>query len=243
MTGEPMPMVMSPDDTVTGGTISTDARLEVEAVSVGAHTQLSQMAVLTEQAQARKSRVQKLVDRITSWFVPTVVVLAIIVAIAWVLTGTPMVQAFGIGISVLIIACPCALGLATPTALMVGNGRGANLGILIKGHDALEASGLITTVLLDKTGTLTDGRMSVPVRAPPHRGAAAGGLRRARLRTRHCTSNRAEGRHESLVLRPASEFTTLPGLGPCADVDGARILIGNPQLIHKHGVTITPDAH
>ncbi|MGO2049914.1 MAG: heavy metal translocating P-type ATPase, partial [Microbacterium sp.] len=161
MTGEPVPVPVSPGAVVTGGTISTDGRLEVTTTSVGANTQLAQMAALTEQAQARKARVQNLVDRIVTWFVPAVITLAVIVTVAWTLAGTPFAQAFGIGISVLIIACPCALGLATPTALMVGIGRASTLGILIKGHDALEASGTITTVVLDKTGTLTTGRMTV----------------------------------------------------------------------------------
>src|SRR5699024_12186046 len=123
-------------DAVTGGTISTNARLQVRATAVGVHSQLAQMAALTEEAQARKARVQGLVDRITTWFVPGVITLAILVSIAWILTGTAPGTALGIGISILIIACPCALGLATPTALMVGIGRGAMLGVLIKGHDA-----------------------------------------------------------------------------------------------------------
>ncbi|WP_230379561.1 HAD-IC family P-type ATPase [Microbacterium sp. ZXX196] len=147
MTGEPVPVPVGPGASVTGGTISTDGRLEVTTTSVGANTQLAQMAALTEQAQARKARVQNLVDRIVTWFVPAVITLAIIVTVAWTLTGTPFAQAFGIGISVLIIACPCALGLATPTALMVGIGRAATLGILIKGHDALEASGVARQTL------------------------------------------------------------------------------------------------
>uniref|UniRef100_UPI002606051C heavy metal translocating P-type ATPase n=1 Tax=Microbacterium sp. TaxID=51671 RepID=UPI002606051C len=160
MTGEPVPVPVAPGSTVVGGTISSDGRLEVTATAVGAHTQLAQMAALTDNAQARKARVQTLVDRIVTWFVPAVIVLALLVGTAWALAGTPIQQAFGIGISVLIIACPCALGLATPTALMVGIGRAATLGILIKGHDALEASGQVTTVVLDKTGTLTTGRMT-----------------------------------------------------------------------------------
>src|SRR5699024_5953523 len=147
LTGEPLPTEVGPGARVIGGTISTDGRLEVLAESVGAHTQLAQMAALAEQAQARKARVQALVDRIITYFVPGVIALAVLVALLHLVTGAPASLALGIGISVLIIACPCALGLATPTALMVGIGRGASLGMIIKGHDALEASGAITTVV------------------------------------------------------------------------------------------------
>ncbi|GAB3811317.1 heavy metal translocating P-type ATPase [Tessaracoccus terricola] len=246
MTGEPMPVPRGPGDDVTGGTISTDARIEVQALKVGAHTQLAQMAVLTEQAQARKSRVQKLVDRITAWFVPVVVALAIVVGLVWVLLGTAPVVAFGIGISVLIIACPCALGLATPTALMVGIGRGATLGILIKGHDALEASGGITTVVLDKTGTLTSGRMSVAevsgfTASDDDVVALAAAVERG---SEHAIARAVEAAAEerALVLRPATEFQTLPGLGAAARVDGARVVVGNPKLLGEQDVEITPAA-
>src|SRR5699024_8319532 len=151
----------SVDTRVTPDNLSSIPSLQWRRTPVGAHSYLAQTAALTEESQARKARVQGLVDRITTWFVPGVITLAILVSIAWILTGTAPGTALGIGISILIIACPCALGLATPTALMVGIGRGAMLGVLIKGHDALEASGAITTVVLDKTGTLTTGRMAV----------------------------------------------------------------------------------
>ena len=180
LTGEPVPKDLGPGASIVGGTISTNGRLEIRATSVGAHTQLAQMAALAEQAQSRKARVQTLVDRITTYFVPAVILLSILVTSGWMLAGKPFADAFSIGIAVLIIACPCALGLATPTALMVGIGRGASVGILVKGQDALEASGTITTVILDKTGTLTTGTMNVTriiaakkcsgARAPSRRG-------------------------------------------------------------------------
>ncbi|MDN5980188.1 HAD-IC family P-type ATPase, partial [Bifidobacterium mongoliense] len=231
MTGEPVPVPVGPGTVVTGGTISTDGRLEVTTTSVGANTQLAQMAALTEQAQARKARVQNLVDRIVTWFVPAVITLAIIVTIAWTLTGTPFAQAFGIGISVLIIACPCALGLATPTALMVGIGRAATLGILIKGHDALEASGTITTVVLDKTGTLTTGRMTVET-------ATAFGVAEHELwrlaasveqGSEHAIARAIQDAARSHItdLHPLEEFTALPGLGATARIAGSTLLIGN----------------
>src|SRR5690606_24069400 len=159
MTGEPVPAQVGPGDQVIGGTISTDGRLVIRATGVGAHTRLAQMAALADQAQSRKARLTRLVDRITAYVVPAVLALALLVTLGWLIAGTPPARAIGVGLSVLIIACPCALGLATPTALMVGIGRGATLGILVKGHDALEASGTITTVVLDKTDTLTTGTM------------------------------------------------------------------------------------
>ena len=246
MTGEPLPVAVEPGGLVVGGTISTDARLEVRATQVGAHTQLAQMAVLTEEAQARKSRVQKLVDRVTSWFVPAVITLSILVTLGWWLTGSPFGKAFGIGIAVLIIACPCALGLATPTALMVGIGRGATLGILIKGHDALEASGSIDTVVLDKTGTLTTGRMSVE-RVVAFTGTeesllqvAASAEQGSEHAIARAIEQAAEGRGVDLLT--AGEFKTLPGLGAAAQVAGQRILVGNPKLITEHGIQLLPAA-
>ena len=242
MTGEPVPVEAAIGNSVTGGTISTNGRLEVRATSVGANTQLAQMAALTEQAQARKARVQALVDRMINWFVPCVIALASIVSTAWALTGTPLQQAVGIGISVLIIACPCALGLATPTALMVGIGRGATLGILIKGHDALEASGAITTVVLDKTGTLTTGQMHVTavtaLGIPEHellRLAAA-----VERGSEHPIARAIErAATEAIIDIPdATDFQTHPGLGASAIVNDWAVAIGNAELIESSGAEL-----
>ena len=161
MTGEPVPHEVTEGDSVLGGTINTTGALVVEARKVGAHTQLAQMAATAEQAQARKARVQTMVDKVVSWFVPTVLVIALVTLVVWFAVGGGPRVAFSAALSVLIIACPCALGLATPTALMAGVGRGGQLGILIKGPAALEASGVIDTVVIDKTGTLTTGAMAV----------------------------------------------------------------------------------
>jgi len=246
MTGEPVPVPVGPGAPVTGGTISTDGRLEVTTTSVGANTQLAQMAALTEQAQARKARVQNLVDRIVTWFVPAVITLAIIVTVAWTLTGTPFAQAFGIGISVLIIACPCALGLATPTALMVGIGRAATLGILIKGHDALEASGTITTVILDKTGTLTTGRMTVETATPY--GVEEHELWRLAASveqgSEHAIARAIQeaARAHITDLHSLEAFTALPGLGATARIAGSTLLIGNADLLREHDIDLTPAA-
>ncbi|RCS61207.1 heavy metal translocating P-type ATPase [Microbacterium sp. JB110] len=246
MTGEPVPVAVTPGAPVTGGTISTDGRLEVVATSVGANTQLAQMAALTEQAQARKARVQAVVDRIVTWFVPAVIALAILVGTAWALAGTPTQQAFGTGISVLIIACPCALGLATPTALMVGIGRAATLGILIKGHDALEASGGITTVVLDKTGTLTTGRMSVETVTPlditaPELLRLTASVERG---SEHVIARAIEHEAQQHItdLLPVEDFTALPGLGASARIAGTRILIGSLRLATEHGIPVPDDA-
>ncbi|MGO4958107.1 heavy metal translocating P-type ATPase [Luteococcus sp. Sow4_B9] len=161
MTGESIPAETGVGDAVLGGTTNLTGRLVVTAEAVGARTRLAQMAAIADEAQRRKSRAQKLADRITQYFVPAVIVLAIVVGIAWYLATGSGARALANGVAVLIIACPCALGLATPTALMVGVGRAGQLGILVKGQDALESSGRIDTVVLDKTGTLTTGRMAV----------------------------------------------------------------------------------
>ena len=243
LTGEPLPAEVGPGAQVTGGTISTDGRLEVLAESVGAHTQLAQMAALTEQAQARKARVQALVDRIITYFVPGVIALAVLVTLLHLVTGAPASLALGIGISVLIIACPCALGLATPTALMVGIGRGASLGMIIKGHDALEASGAITTAVLDKTGTLTTGAMTVVTvvghGTPRSRVLAlAAAVERGSEHPIARAIERAASRHD-LTIPEATGFTSRHGLGAQAQVDGADVLVGSPELMAEDGVVIS----
>lgn len=161
VTGESMPRTVRPGGSVVGGTISLDGRLMVQVTAVGADTQLAQMTQLAEQAQERKAGVQRLVDRIVAVFVPVVIVLALLTTVGWLLAGASTSQSVAVGVAVMIIACPCALGLATPMALMVGVGRGAAMGILVRGQDAFEASGQIDTVVLDKTGTVTEGRMDV----------------------------------------------------------------------------------
>lgn len=244
MTGEPAPAEVTVGSTVVGGTVSTDGRLVVRTESVGANTQLAQMAALAEQAQARKAGVQTLVDRVTAYFVPAVIVLAIVVTTVWMLTGTPFSRAIGIGISVLIIACPCALGLATPTALMVGIGRGARLGILIKGHDALEASGTISTVVLDKTGTVTTGRMRVTGLTGVGGTAGLDALRLAasvELGSEHALGAAivAAARKRIADLPSASDFQAHPGRGVAATVDGERVLVGSVALLRENEVSVT----
>jgi P-type E1-E2 ATPase len=159
MTGESLPVDVTPSDLVVGGTISLGGRLVVQATKIGRDTQLAHMMRLVEDAQNEKAAVQRLADRIAGVFVPAVLVCAALTLSGWLLAGGSAEQAFNAALSVLIIACPCALGLATPTALLVASGRGATLGIFFKGYSALEASRQVDTVVLDKT--VTEGRMSV----------------------------------------------------------------------------------
>ena len=153
-------------DRVTGATINTYGRLVVRATRVGSQTQLAQITRLVEQAQAGKAPIQRLADRISAVFVPVVIAISLLTLVIWLIVGTP-VTAFTCAVAVLIIACPCALGLATPTALLVGTGRGASLGILIKGAEILESTRQVDTVILDKTGTVTSGNMELVSIFPP----------------------------------------------------------------------------
>jgi Cu+-exporting ATPase len=242
MTGEAAPVEVEPGTAVAAGTVNGAAALTIVAQRVGQHTRLAQLAAIADEAQRRKAGVTKLVDRISQVFVPAVIVLAVLVTAAWLLSGAPVGAAIGIGIAVLIIACPCALGLATPTALMVGVGRGGQLGILVKGQDALEASGRIDTVVLDKTGTVTTGAFTVAdVRplAPLTRDellALTGALEQS--------SEHAIGRAISAAAaelgRPASVegFEALSGLGAVGVVTGRRVLAGNRRLLLAQGVAV-----
>ena len=161
LTGESVPVDVTVGAGVTGGTLAIDGRLVIRATGVGADTRLAHMARLVEDAQAGKGRVQRLADRISAVFVPIVIGIALLTLVGWMLAGQPLAAGFTAAVAVLIIACPCALGLATPVAILVGTGRGAQLGILITGPEAIEAAGRIDTVVLDKTGTITSGRMSL----------------------------------------------------------------------------------
>ncbi|UNK70603.1 heavy metal translocating P-type ATPase [Microbacterium sp. H1-D42] len=177
ITGESVPVEVGAGDAVTGATVNAGGRLIVRATRVGADTQLAQMAKLVEQAQTGKAEVQRLADKVSSIFVPIVIVIAVATLGAWLGAGFPASAAFTAAVAVLIIACPCALGLATPTALLVGTGRGAQMGILIKGPEILESTRRVDTIVLDKTGTVTEGRMSV-VEVVPETGVDAGELLR-----------------------------------------------------------------
>jgi Cu+-exporting ATPase len=168
LTGEPVPAEAGPGDTVTGGCVSVGGRLVVRATRVGADTSLAQLGRLVTQAQAGKAQVQRLADRVSAVFVPVVLLLALATLAGWLAAGAAPAQAVSAAVAVLIIACPCAMGLATPTAILVGTGRGAQLGLLIKGPEVLESTRRVDTVVLDKTGTVTVGRMTLAgLRAAP----------------------------------------------------------------------------
>jgi Cu+-exporting ATPase len=246
MTGEAAPVEVGEGDDILGGTVVVDGRLVVRATRVGSQTQLAKMVHLVEQAQADKAAVQRLADRISAVFVPTVLVLAALTLAGWLVAGAGTTRAIGAGIAVLIIACPCALGLATPTALMVASGVAAQNGVFIKGQQALEAARAIDIVVLDKTGTVTTGRMSVadvataPGAEPMQVAqvlARAGALETA---SQHgiATAITARAREEVAELPAVTDFTSLAGLGVTGRVDGAEVLIGRERLFDERGVAV-----
>ncbi|MGC4153765.1 MAG: heavy metal translocating P-type ATPase [Propionicimonas sp.] len=242
MTGEPVPQEATEGDRVLAGTTNTTGALIVEAEQVGAHTQLAQLAVMAEQAQARKAAVQTLVDKVVAIFVPAVLVISAVTLVGWLVAGGGVRGALSAAMSVLIIACPCALGLATPTALMVGVGRGGQLGILIKGPDALEASGAIDTVILDKTGTLTTGQMTLESAWTPGDedellALAAAVEHYSEHPIARALVDAAQAR--DLTLPEAVDVTALPGHGVTGRVTpGGEVLLGNPDLMRDRGVPI-----
>ncbi|WP_244930220.1 heavy metal translocating P-type ATPase [Nocardioides sp. W7] len=231
LTGEPVPVEVGPGDAVTGATINAGGRLLVRATRVGADTQLAQMARLVEEAQHGKAQAQRLADRISGFFVPVVIALAVGTLGFWLGSGASAATAFTAAVAVLIIACPCALGLATPTALMVGTGRGAQLGILIRGPEVLESTRRIDTVVLDKTGTVTTGRMTLleVVAAdgedPDDVLRAAGAVEDA---SEHPIGRAvATGARERLGELPsATGFRATAGLGVEGRIDGRVVTVG-----------------
>ncbi|HUH53746.1 MAG TPA: heavy metal translocating P-type ATPase [Microbacteriaceae bacterium] len=242
LTGESVPVEVSPGDQVTGATINESGVLLVRATRVGEQTQLAQMARMVEQAQAGKADVQRLADRISSVFVPTVIVIAVATLGVWLGAGFPAVSAFTAAVAVLIIACPCALGLATPTALLVGTGRGAQMGVLIKGPEVLENTRKVDTILLDKTGTVTTGRMSL-AGVYPLPGTTREELLRiagsAESGSEHpIAASIAKGAEAELLELPAFEsFTNVVGKGVTAVVDGNAVLVGREPLFDDWSIT------
>jgi Cu+-exporting ATPase len=236
LTGESVPVEVGPGEAVVGATVNAGGRIVVRATRVGADTQLAQMAKLVEDAQNGKAQVQRLADRVSGIFVPIVLALAVATLGFWIGTGAGLAAAFTAAVAVLIIACPCALGLATPTALMVGTGRGAQLGILIKGPEILESTRKVDTIVLDKTGTVTTGRMTlidvVPVEGGDVREVLrlAGALESA---SEHPVAQAvAIGAAERVgVLPPVTDFRNVEGLGVSGLVDGHAVLVGRPALL------------
>jgi len=231
LTGEPVPAEVRPGDAVTGGCVNAGGRLVVRATRVGADTQLAQMARLVTEAQAGKAPVQRLADRISAVFVPVVIALAVVTLIAWLAAGQGLGAAFTAAVAVLIIACPCAMGLATPTAILVGTGRGAQLGIVIKGPEVLESTRVIDTIVLDKTGTVTTGRMSL-TEATAAPGIDAGELLRLAGAVEDASEHPigaaiAAGARDRLGGLPAVQgFANARGLGVSGVVDGHAVAAG-----------------
>ncbi|WP_236833242.1 cation-translocating P-type ATPase, partial [Blastococcus sp. KM273128] len=236
LTGEPVPVEVRPGDAVTGGTVNVGGRLVVRATRVGSDTQLAQMARLVEEAQNGKAEVQRLADRISGVFVPVVLAITAATLGFWIGTGAGLPAAFTAAVAVLIIACPCALGLATPTALMVGTGRGAQLGILIKGPEVLESTRRVDTVVLDKTGTVTTGRMALLDVVPAAGEDAERVLRLAgalEAASEHPIAQAvAAGATERTGALPAVDgFANVEGLGVQGVVEGAAVVVGRRRLL------------
>ncbi|MEX0850788.1 MAG: heavy metal translocating P-type ATPase [Gaiellaceae bacterium] len=231
LTGEPVPVDVGPGSTVAGATINTYGRLVVRATKVGEETALAQIARLVAEAQSGKAPVQRLVDRISAVFVPIVLAIALATVAGWLVFAGDATEAFSAAVAVLIIACPCALGLATPTALMVGTGRGAQLGILIKGPEILERTRQITTVVLDKTGTVTEGRMELAAVTPLDGVTRANVLRLAgavEAASEHPIAQAVAGaaRAELGELPPVTDFRNVPGVGVSGRVNGHDVEVG-----------------
>ncbi|MCW2952465.1 MAG: copA [Conexibacter sp.] len=245
LTGESVPVEVQPGSELAGATVNAGGRLVIRATKVGADTALAQIARLVEDAQTGKAPVQRLADRISGIFVPVVIALSVATLGFWLGTGESATFAFTAAVAVLIIACPCALGLATPTALMVGTGRGAQLGLLIKGPEVLESTRRVDTVLLDKTGTVTTGRMSlVDV-------TVADGVERSEaLRLVGALENASEHPIAQAIAKTAAaegplpaveDFTNREGLGVEGVVDGRALVVGRPALLADWAMHLPPE--
>ncbi|MFF5280208.1 heavy metal translocating P-type ATPase [Streptomyces sp. NPDC013171] len=247
LTGESLPLDVTPGSAVTGGCVNVSGRLVVEATRVGADTQLARIARLVEEAQSGKAEVQRLADRISAVFVPVVILIALATLVTWLLVTSDVTAAFTAAVAVLIIACPCTLGLATPTALMVGTGRGAQLGILIKGPEVLESTRRVDTVVLDKTGTVTTGRMRLTgVHVYGGRYGADSADETELLRLAGALEHSSEHPVARAIAAGAAErcgelptpktFENVPGLGVRGSVDGRLVLVGRAALLAAEGV-------
>ncbi len=242
LTGESMPVVKGPGDEVTGASVNGDGMLRIRATNVGTESTLARIIRLVENAQASKAPVQKLVDRISAIFVPVVIVIALLTFLIWWLLAGDTQGGFLAAVSVLVIACPCALGLATPTAIMVGTGVAARQGILIKDAQALELAHHSDTVIFDKTGTLTKGTPTVE-RLVSADGDATGLLQlmaSAQQGSEHPLAKAAleYAKVKGVMLLPVQGFTSIPGKGLLAEVDGRRLAIGNLRLMQEQGVSV-----
>jgi Cu+-exporting ATPase len=247
LTGESLPVATGPGDSVAGATVNLSGRLLVRATRVGADTEVAQIARLVEQAQTGKAPVQRLADRISAVFVPVVIVITLLTLAGWLLSGEGAAAAFTAAVAVLIIACPCALGLATPTALMVGTGRGAQLGLLIRGPEVLESTRRADTIVLDKTGTVTTGKLE------PAGIVTAGGMGEEEAwrlvgaieaASEHPIARAIAARAANLngdPLPAAGDFASHEGLGVTGSVEGRRLVVGRPALLAEEGIGMPPE--
>jgi Cu+-exporting ATPase len=245
LTGESVPAEVGPGDTVAGATVNAGGRLVVRATRVGSETQLAQMARLVEDAQNGKAEVQRLADRISGIFVPVVLALTVATLGFWIGTGAGLPAAFTAAVAVLIIACPCALGLATPTALMVGTGRGAQLGILIRGPEVLENTRRVDTVVLDKTGTVTTGRMALLDVVPadgedPSRLLRLAGALEAASEHPIAQAVARAAADRTGALPPVEGFANVEGLGVHGVVAGAAVVVGRRRLLADWSMALSP---
>jgi Cu+-exporting ATPase len=243
LTGESVPVEVGPGDAVTGATVNEGGRLVVRATRVGADTALARIARLVEEAQSGKAEVQRLADRVSAVFVPVVLVLAVATLAGWLLTDHDATEAFTAAVAVLIIACPCALGLATPTALLVGTGRGAQLGILIRGPEVLEAAQRLDTVVLDKTGTVTTGTMAlvgITVANGVDEDDALRTIGALEAASEHPIARAiaAAATERTGGLPTVTDFASRAGLGVVGNVDGRRVVAGRASLLADHGVIL-----
>ncbi|MEU7401894.1 heavy metal translocating P-type ATPase [Streptomyces sp. NPDC044948] len=243
LTGESVPVDVGVGDAVTGATVNTTGRLVVEATRIGADTQLARMARLVQDAQNGKAQVQRLADRISAVFVPVVLLIALGALVAWLAVGGSVSAAFTAAVAVLVIACPCALGLATPTALLVGTGRGAQLGILIRGPEVLESTRHVDTIVLDKTGTVTTGTMALDS-VHTANGADEKTVLRLAGALEHASEHPiaraiADAAMDRVGHLPVPEgFENLAGLGVQGVVDGHAVLVGRDRLLSEWAITL-----
>jgi len=245
LTGEPNPVRKGTGDKVTGGTLNGTGSLVIKATRVGADTLLAQIVHMVSEAQRSRAPVQRLADQVSRWFVPVVLLVAVVAGTGWAVYGPApaLAHALVVAVSVLIIACPCALGLATPMSIMVGVGRGANEGVLIKDAAALERMEKVDTIVVDKTGTLTEGKPTLQAIVP------AAGIDEASLLQR-AAATEAASEHplaraivdgatvRKLAVPTSSDFGSDPGLGVWAHVDGQRVLVGNPALMQREKIDV-----
>ena len=241
LTGEPLPVDKTAGDAVIAGSVNQNGAITLRATKVGEDTTLAQMIRLVEEAQAQKAPIARIADIASAYFVPTVVVIAILAALAWHLAGEETAFVVNIFISVLVIACPCALGLATPTAIMVGTGKGAEIGILFKNGEALERAHKVQVVALDKTGTITEGR---PVLTdvvslsgcPEDEILLLAGSLEASSEHPVATAIRQAALAKGFALKPVENFIVVPGKGVSGEIDGKKVSLGNAAMMKESGI-------